>query len=242
MKIPSINQLPKQPSTLKDLYSNFERNCHTVSDCNFAEVKDTFQKLNAEYTKQGFGRQFFFNSEQLTDNLIKNGNFRLANILINELGKIYMRIGKNDLAEKTIMQSMDISTQLNDNLHVLARLSDLEILYKKSGNRKRLFQILHDKKQCAKDIINDYDNCVKNFQSLHREPASLDAVKKQLAYTYSGLADLLMHSKPKDSLKLTQKAKEIYDELGQQKEAEYLKIKIGIIERYIKKKANKTKM
>ena len=91
---------------------------------------------------------------------------------------------------------------------------------------KKLLGVLHNKKECIKEIINNYDVSVKNYQSIVRPPTSLDAVMVQLAYTYSDISDLLLRRRPQDSLNATVKARNIYQKLGRAKETQYLNVKI----------------
>ena len=233
MKVPVVSTSHQE--AINSMFSSFARNCIGKTKNNM-QLKDEFLTLNRNYTKSGLGDTFLYKSERLSCHLLKNGNLKLANIFINELGKIYLRIGNAELAEKTILKSLRISELLNDELHVLARCNDLEYLYKALDNKEKLFKLLQMKKNCAKRIVRDYEKCAKNFNSLMREPTSLESVKKQLAFTYNDMADILVSKRPKDSIKMVEKAKEIYKELGQQKEVNFLTIKMQIIERNMKKR------
>lgn len=233
MKVPVVSTSHQE--AINSMFSSFVRNCIGKTKNNM-QLKDEFLTLNRNYTQSGLGNTFLYKSERLSGHLLKSGNLKLANIFINELGKIYLRIGNPELAEKTIIKSIKISQLLNDDLHVIARYNDLEYLYKAIDDKKKLFKLLQMKKDCAKKIINNYEKSVKNFNSLMREPTSLESVKKQLAFTYNDMADLLFNKKPKDSLKMVEKAKQIYEELGQQKEVNFLTIKIQIMERNLKKR------
>lgn len=226
MRTKRINE--SQKILINNMYSSFTRNCIGQKK-EPTELKDEFLRLNTKHVRSGMGDSFLYKTEKLSGHLLKKGNLKLANIFINELGKIYLRIGDVELAEKTIRKSIKISTLLNDNIHVLARLNDLEYLYKAINNKEKLFKILKEKQKCAIEIINNYEKSVKNFNSLMKAPTSLESIKKQLAYTYNDMAELLLPKKPKESLKLIQKTKEIYEELGQKKEVDFLEVKMQII-------------
>lgn len=233
MRCRLINE--SQRNLINEMYNSFTRSC-LCQNKEPKELKDEFLRLNVKHVKNGMGETFLYKSEKLSGHLLKNGKLKLANIFINELGKIYLRIGDVEQAEKTIRKSIKISALLNDNIHVLARLNDLEYLYKAINDKEKLFKILKEKKQCALEIINNYEKNAKNFNTNVKEPTSLESVKKQLAFTYSDMAELLLPDKPNESLKLIQKTKEIYEELGQKKEVDFLNVKMQII----KKRMNKS--
>ncbi len=206
-------------------YKNFVKNFSKES-VSQNEIKTEFIYLQDRFVKEGQTEAFCANSENLIEQLITNGREKIANILLNELGKLHLRKKHFPLAEKYIIMSLNLSKNFKDNFHVLARLNDLERIYKATGERKKLLGVLHNKKECIKEIINNYDVSVKNYQSIVRPPTSLDAVMVQLAYTYSDISDLLLRRRPQDSLNATVKARNIYQKLGRAKETQYLNVKI----------------
>ena len=224
-----------QQPIIKNQYRIFRRSCFSKNK-EPIEIKNEFIRLNFEYRKFGMIETFLFETQKLTDRLIKSGKLNIANILINELGKIYFKIGNIELAEKNIKESLRISTLFNDTLHMLARFTDLEKIYRLTNNKYELIKTLKLKKDCAKEIIKDYENSTRNFRSLIKTPTSLESVKIQLAYTYNDLADLLMYKKPKDSIKMLEKALEIYTEIGSDNEAKYIKKKILTIKAKLENK------
>ncbi len=219
--------IPKtQPNIiLKDLYKAFERRCFS-KEATIPELKDSFFSLGKISFREGQGDVFCYRSEQLAENLLDRGNQSLGAIFLDELIKIHLRSGNFNAAEDIIFRVLNLSANSKDKIHVLARLTDLEKIYKKQNRRRDLFWVLDEKKRCAKDIIANYDEVSKNFQSIHRNPTTLNDIKIQLAYVYSDLAQMLERNRPKDSIKLIEKALEIYQEIGRQESIKYLTVKL----------------
>ena len=215
----------KPYDTLYKEYRKFIKNLGTESP-NPSRIKTEFIQLEDKFVREHQTKAFCDNSNNFIDKLIKDGKDKLANIFLNELGKLHLRKGDYATAEKYIMDSLDLSIKFNDNIHALARLNDLEIIYKATGDRKNLLRVLHDKKTCIKEIIRNYEENVKNYQSIIRPATSKESILIQLAYTYSDISDLLLRNRPQDSLKATMKARDIYERLGKAKETKYLNVKI----------------
>jgi len=212
----------------KQIYSNFSQRCLT-NNPDFKQVKGEFIGIKNTFLSHRQTDSFCTNTLKLAQTLIDNGNEKLANVLINEIGKIYLSMRKYGDAERLIRYSLEYSRSVNDRLHVLARLNDLEEIFRAQKNRKRIFGVLRDKKECLKEIIADYDGSVKNFQTIFRPPTSLESVKTQLAYTYSGISDMLWYRSPENSLRAVQKSKQIYEELKKQEQLIYINNKIKIL-------------
>jgi len=210
------------------LYKKFASRCLSEPE-NLEPLKNDFTELKDIFVRGRQVEKFCSQTTTLVNNLTAGGKFKLANIFTGEVGKLYMQIGQYKKAEPYILLSKQISKEFNDNLHVLARLNDLEIIYKKLGWRHSMFAVFKEKKDCIKYILKNYEKNANNYCSIHRAPTALEAVKIQLAYTYTGLAKLLMHNKPQDGIRALEKAGAIYAELGKAKELHYLEEKINRI-------------
>ena len=227
-----INML--QQAAAKNRLKSFVRSCIN-NEYELTNVKSEFIRLNNVCKQNGIHPLFCDGTERLYKYLMAHNNIKLSNILLGELGKIYARSGNIHLAEGALNKSLEISRTMDDKLHVLARLTDLEFLYKDCGDKKKLYGVLKDKIKYSKEVIKNYEHYASNFDTLTKTPATKNSIKIQLAYAYTNLADLLMRKHPQDSLKLVEKAKQIYMELAQQREIKYLDVKQNIIKSHIYK-------
>ena len=95
--------------------------------------------------------------------------------------------------------------------------------------------IYKQKKECCKRVIADYEQNVKNYDSILKKPTPKEGVQTQLAFTYSDLAHMLERRKPQDAVNLYTKSKNIYEGLGKERETAYLTERIRRLqERYNK--------
>lgn len=127
------------------LYSDFSKKCLT-NQPSLQEVKSDFVHLKGKYIHSRQIDNFCTKTVELIKYLINNGNEKLANMLINEIGKIHMSFRNYGEAESFIRYSMNLSQKAGDNFHVLARLNDLEQIYRYENKKKKVFEILRLKK------------------------------------------------------------------------------------------------
>lgn len=212
-------------STYSKLYKNFCRNCKSAPQ-DLLGAKREFANLERIFIPNKRTSELNRRTENFIEDLSERGENKLADLLTNELGKLNLKLGNYDAAEKFTIKSIRNFYAEQDLIHAAARFSDLEILYKNIGDRKGLYQALHDKKSCIKEILSNYDFYKQKFQSIVRPPTTKESLEIQLAYTYTELSNLLLFSKPKDSCKALMKAKAIYDNLGKTKESNYYKNRI----------------
>lgn len=222
----------------ENVYNEFSQRC-LAANPDLNKIKVDFSKLKGKYIRSNQTSSFCDQTLQLARMLVDNGKENLANIFINEVGKIYKSFRNYEQAECLIRYSMEISRKAGDNFHVLARLNDLEDIARKSNDKRKTFRILRAKKECIKEIIANYDENVKNFQTIIHPPTSLNSVKMQLAYTYSGISDMLWYSSPVNSLRATKKAIEIYEEIGGTKQLIHLRDKKRMLEERIARLNNR---
>ena len=228
-------KLGAQENLIKKAYADFSERCLS-SNPEINAAKANFKKVRDLFVHENQTEDFYQRTIELSQKLNEQGNRNLGDLLINELSKLCLNL-KLPKAEECLKIALENSRRKNDGLHELARLTDLEYLYKDNNNRKALFAILRQKKDCCKKIIEDYNNNVVSYSSIHKAATSKDKVKTQLAFTYSDIAGMLERKKTEDAINLYEKSKNIYIELGQQRESNYLKEKI----RRITAKLNKTK-
>ena len=217
-------KLGSQENFIQKAYTDFSRRClDSIPEYN--KTKSDFRYLGDLFIHEKKTDDFCEKTVELSRQKNEKGKSGLGDLLINELSKLCLRL-RLPHVEVYLKTALENSRKKSDGLHELARLTDLEYLYKNSHNRKALFAILRQKKDCCKKVIENYDDNVANYASIHRGATSKDKVKTQLAFTYSDLAGILERKKPEDAINLYEKSKDIYIELGQQRESDYLKERI----------------
>lgn len=226
-------KLGSQENFIQKAYTDFSRRClDSIPEYN--KTKSDFRYLGDLFIHEKKTDDFCEKTVELSRQLNEKGKSGLGDLLINELSKLCLRL-RLPQAEDYLKIALENSRKKSDGLHELARLTDLEYLYKTSNDRKNLFSILRQKKACCKKLIENYDENVSNYATINRAPTTKDGIKTQLAYTYSDLAGMLERRKPEDAINLYSKSQNIYIELGQQKETDYLKERIRRITARINK-------
>ena len=217
-------------------YEEFSERCLAKTQ-DIVSTKSDFKTIGDLFIREKKVDDFCEKTLNLSKQLNKNGQSGLSDLFINELSKICVNLNFPK-AEEFLKIALENSRKNKDGFHELARLTDLEYLYRNNNDRKALFSILRQKKACCKNVIENYDENLKNYASIHRAPTSKKSIKTQLAFTYSDIAEMLERKKPEDAINLYEKSKNIYIELGQQRESDYLKERI----RRITARLNKTQI
>lgn len=227
-------KLGKQNDIFQSAYANFTKRCLRPEQ-EILNAKNDYIEIRDLFVHGGKVEDFCNRTVKLSDELKINGNSRLSDLLINELSKLCINFNMQAKAEELLHIALENSRKKNDGLHELARLTDLEYLYKNLNDRKNLFNILQQKKECCKNVIAEYEQNVKNYDSILKKPTPKEGVQTQLAFTYSDLAHMLERRKPKDAVNLYTKCRNIYESLGRERETAYLNERIRrLSERYEK--------
>lgn len=211
-------------------YRNFSQKC-LEGTSSIGAVRDDFYMVKDLFVKSGQVQDFFDKTSQLCEKVEAKGHQNISDLLINELSKLCRGFVLKGNNEKIIYKAIENCQRNHDGLHELARINDLEEIYRNANRRYDLLKILAKKKSCCKKILKDYDENVKNFKTIIKPPASREKVKIQLGTTYSQMADLLSYSRPKDAIALYQKAIEIHRELKFYRAAGYAAHRINEIKK-----------
>lgn len=215
----------------QNAYNKFSNKCCNTK-ISIPEIKNNYITVRDLFIKSGQVQQFCDQTLLLSKNLEQDGKIKLSTLLINELSKLSMAFNLRQAPDEILKEAIQKFKANNDSLHELARIVDLELVYQYSGNRRNLFKVLHQKKNCCKRILANYEESVQNFVSIHRQPTSINDIKAQLAYTYSDLAEMLLRKKPEDAIALYEKSINIQQELGNTRAVNYAVKQIEYIKRY----------
>lgn len=210
-------------------YNEFYKNC-LDGRTSIAKIRHDFHSVQKMYVKNGQVQDFFDKTSTLCDKVEQKGNKSLGSLLVNELSKLCENFNLKGTPEDVLYRAISNSRKNHDGLHELARIVNLEKIYKYSNNRKDMFKVLRMKKDCCKRILADYDTNARNFLSIRRAPTTERQVKIQLAFTYCNLAEMLAKSHPEDAIALFEKSGEINRELGRFRAADYAELCIRDIQ------------
>lgn len=219
-----LAKLGPQQNFIKNAYADFSKRCFSPSQ-DYRTAKAEFKNLGDMFLRERQIEEFCEKTLDLSKQLNENGKSGLGALFINELSKLCVNL-RHPNAEEYLRLALETNRKKKDGFHELARLTDLEYLYRNTNNRRGLFNVLRQKKSCCKNIIANYDEHLKNYESINRAPTSKSGVKTQLAFTYSDIAGMIERRSPEDAINLYEKSKNIYIELGQQRETDYLKERI----------------
>ena len=204
-------KMGKQSDIFQSAYANFSRRCLRPNP-EILSAKSDYIEIRDMFVHGGMVEDFCNRTVKLSDELKLNGNGRLSDLLINELSKLCVNFNMHAKAEELLHIALENSRKKND-----------------------LFNILKQKKECCKRVIADYEQNVKNYDSILKKPTPKEGVQTQLAFTYSDLAHMLERRKPQDAVNLYTKSKNIYEGLGKERETAYLTERIRRLqERYNK--------
>ena len=230
-------QIGSTDDIFMNAYRNFKNNCYNMNS-SIPEIKENYREVRNLFMKSGQIQEFYDKVFELTKKVDSIGKPQLCTLLLNELSKISMSFNLRETPENILERTIKRFQDNNDSMHELARIIDLEDVYQVLGNRRGLLRVLHQKKDCCKKILANYEESANNFVSIHRQPTSKESIQTQLAFTYSNLAQMLMRRKPQDAVALYKKSAELSQQLGNLKAVNYANKQINYIQRYNKKWSN----
>lgn len=212
-------------------YNTFKKSCYNANS-SLPEIKENYTEVRNLFIKSGQIQEFYDKVLELTQQIEKEGKTEICTLLLNELSKVCMSFKLRETPEDILEKTIERFRENNDVMHELARIIDLEEVYHSLGDRHRLFRTLHQKKDCCKKILANYEESANNFISIHRRPTPKESVQSQLAFTYTDLAYMLLRKKPHDAIALYKKSAEINQQLGNTRAVNYANKQINYIKNY----------
>lgn len=214
IKFGSINDI------FQKKYNDFTLRCLNPN-ASIPRVKDTYLDVQDLFVRSGQVQDFFDKTLDLSKQLEGRGNTALSTLLVNELSKLCRAFVLRPNSENVFYKAINNFRQNHDSMHELARIIDLEQIYRMNGDRRNLFKVLHMKKNCCKRILANYEESVANFQSIHKMPTPRKNIQIQLGHVYSALGDMLAREKPDDAIAAYEKSIEINKKLGRHRAVDY---------------------
>ena len=136
----------------QNAYNKFSKKCCNTK-ISIPEIKNNYITIRDLFIKSGQVQQFCDQTLLLSKNLEQDGKIKLSTLLINELSKLSMAFNLRQAPDEILKEAIQKFKANNDSLHELARIVDLELVYQYSGNRRNLFKVLNQKKNCCKRIL-----------------------------------------------------------------------------------------
>lgn len=172
--------------------------------------------------------EFCAESEKLATALRNQNENGFAGIIYSTLCKVTEFI-PNEL-EKFALKGYEVAQANGDYVHMMARLNNLRKVY--DGRPEKLYdyiQTLYKQEKCLKQLTKHYEECVTNFQSVIRKPASQEQYEKMLAYVQTEIAKLTKKKHPNDALNKLMSARHIFEKQNNEQSLKYIDMLINEI-------------
>lgn len=196
-----------RPKTQSDMLYISKNLVHTEKDC-------------IEAKKSG---EFCSTIAYLAENFWHRGFCDLSSIFFTHAAKLSMKYGHFEDAEYFTQKALSLYEKNGDKAHFHARLTDLEKIYKETGQKQSLFNVLKDKEFVLEDIIANYDTTKQSFKSLKKPFASKNDFLIQLARTESDLGDLILRKNKAKALEYYRASERCYESANNKECAEFIR-------------------
>ncbi len=129
---------------------------------------------------------------------------------------------KAEVKEFYAREALDYAHQQGDNIHALARIVDLKIIYKQSKHNHKYVQTLFEEEKELIKICNNFRGAKENYKTYGRKNSPLRKYEMQLAKTRVDIAKVLLKSNPNRAAALLNKARKTFDMEGREKEVKFV--------------------
>ncbi len=165
--------------------------------------------------------------------------FALAGVLrgigiVDLPGIIYSNLMKmpflnNQVKEKYALQGLEYAREQGDSIHILARLVDLEKIYKKNKDTHNYVNMLFQQEKILESICKDYRSAKENYKTYSRKSSSLQKYEMELAKTRVDIAKVIIKNNPKLSKILLERARKTFKKAEREKEVEFVDMMLSEI-------------
>ena len=218
-------------SELHNLNSDFRRfqtrivesqkqdNTYFISQLN--QFKKKYKRAGQENT---FAENIFAFAEKMRDIGIDD----LPGIIFSNLMK--MPFLKPQVKEVYAIKALEYADENGDKIHILARLVDLEKLYKQNKDMHNYKRILFREENVLNNICNNFKNAKKTYRTYSRENSSLKKYELELAKTRVDIAKLILKSNPQKAQIILGKARFIFNRENREKEVNFVDMMLDEIQ------------
>lgn len=190
----------------------------------FVSQMSQFEK---RYKKAGLERSFANSIFEFAQNMRKLGIDDLPGIIFSSLMK--MPFLKPNVKELYALKGLEFAEEQGDSIHILARLVDLEKLYKQTKETHKYTRILFQQEKVLISICNDFKGAKRNFRTYSREHSALKQYEMELAKTRVDIAKVILKNNPKQAKIILEKAKTTFEREGREKEVSFVNLMLSEI-------------
>ena len=190
----------------------------------FISQLSQFQK---RYKKAGLERSFAGNIFDFAENMRKIGIEDFPGIIFSNLMK--MPFLKPQVKEFYAIKALEYAEEQGDTIHILARLVDLEKMYKQNKDTHKYARVLFRQEKALIKICNDFEGAKRNYKTYSREHSGLKKYEMELAKTRVDIAKVILKTNPKQAKIILEKARNIFGREGRQKEVEFVNLMLSEI-------------
>ncbi len=185
----------------------------------FISQLNKYQKV---YKKAGLEKNFAENIFNFAENMRKIGIDDLPGIIFSTLMK--MPFLKPEVKEHYALKGLEYAQEKGDVIHQLARLVDLEKMYKQNKNTHKYTRILFQQEKVLINICNNFKSAKRNFKTYKRENNQLSHYEMELAKTRVDIAKVILNSNPNLAKTLLEKSGKIFERENRQKEVDFINL------------------
>ena len=219
------------PSELHNLNNDFRRFQTRIVESKrqdntyFVSQMNQFQK---KYRKAGLEKNFAGNIFDFAEKMRKIGIEDLPGIIFSSLMK--MPFLKPELRELYALKGLEYAEEQGDVIHILARLVDLEKMYKQNKETHKYTRILFQQEKTLISICNDFKGAKRNYKTYSRDYNQLKKYEMELAKTRVDIAKVILKSNPKQAKIILEKARTTFEREGRQKEVDFVNTLLAELE------------
>ena len=191
----------------------------------FISQLSQFQK---KYKKAGLEKSFAGYIFDFAEKMRKIGIEDFPGIIFSNLMK--MPFLKPQVKEFYAQRALEYAQEQGDTIHVLARLVDLEKMYKQNKDTHKYTRVLFQQEKALISICNDFKGAKRNYKTYSREHSQLKQYEMELAKTRVDIAKVILKSNPKQAKIILEKAKTTFEREERQKEVDFVNLMLSEID------------
>ena len=190
----------------------------------FVSQLSQFQK---KYKQAGLEKSFAGSIFDFAEKMQKVGIEDLPGIIFSNLMK--MPFLKPQMKEFYAQKALEYAQEKGDIIHTLARLVDLEKIYKQNKDTHKYTRILFQQEKVLINICNNFKGAKRNYKTYTREHSKLKQYEMELAKTRVDIAKVILKTNPKQARIILEKARTIFERENRQKEVDFVDLLLSEI-------------
>ena len=180
-----------------------------------------------KYQKAGLEKDFAGSIFNFAEKMQELGIKDLPGIIFSYLMK--MPFLKPEVKELYALKGLEYAEEQGDIIHVLARLVDLEKLYRQNKNTHNYTRVLFKQEKALVSICGNFKSAKRNYRTYSKEHNQLKHYEMELAKTRVDIAKVILKTNPLHAKILLKKAKTIFEREGRQKEVDFVNLMLSEI-------------